>query len=406
MQISRRGPALCLAGVAALAITACGSSNNNSSSSSNSSTTSSSSAGGVPGNSAGLDRAVGGAKGQQASEAAKAAVTAFGGPATLPKNKVIGLVNVTGQSEAAQRIQKGAEDAVKSIGWTIKTVDAQGDPAKSQAGIQGFVTQKVDAILDLSNATQAITQGLKAARAANIPVIDIGGMQDPSPNIQAQFAVDEKAFTAKLDEYMLKKIPNDAKMMTFVFPLLLSERLRDEQLASDLKGTKIKIVAKHTIDFSNAIADSQKAVKAALAANPDLSVVWSDTDTTMPPTGTVLSQQGKCGDVQSYSFYDDQANLNQIRKGCATAVVTSPVDADGWGAVDALAEMWARNKGLDSLPSGWNDVRSQYGVDIRNGDAITMVDKTNLPPKGKYVEPTVDFVTFFKTKWAEEFGIK
>lgn len=277
MQISGRAQALCLAGVAAIALSACGSSNDNNGGSTTKSTASttaaSTNAGGVPGNSAGLDRAVGGAAGAQAAAAGKKAAANFGSPVAAPTGKVIGLVNVTGQSEAAQRIQKGAEDAVKSMGWTIKTVDAQGDPAKSQAGIQGFVTQKVDAILDLSNPTQAITQGLNAAKAANIPVLDIGGVQDPSPNIQSQFAVDETAFTKVLDEYMLKKIPSDAKIMTFVFPLLLSERLRDAQLARDLKGTNVKVVAKHTIDFSDAIADSQKAVRAALGANPDLSTV-------------------------------------------------------------------------------------------------------------------------------------
>jgi ribose transport system substrate-binding protein len=408
MHISKRAWALCLAVVASLAFAACGGSDDNSSTetAATGGNSASSNPGGVPGNSAGMDRAVGGAKGEAAAKAAKAAVDAFGGPVDLPKGKVIGLVNVTGQSEAAQRLQKGAEDAVKSIGWTIKTVDAQGDPAKSQAGIQGFVTQKVDAIIDLSNPTQAITQGLAAAGAAKIPVINIGGPQDPSPNIQAQFHVDETPFTKALNAYMLKKLPSDAKIMTFVFPLLLSERLRDDQLKADLEGTNIKVVAKHTIDFSDAVADSQKAVRAALSANPGLSAVWSDTDTTLPPTGTVLNQVGKCGDVQSYSFYDDLANMAQIRKGCATAIVTSPVDSDGWAAVDSLAEMWARNKGLDSLPKGWNDLKDKYGVDIRNGTAISIVDKDNLPPKGKYVEPSVDFVTFFKTKWAEEFGVK
>jgi hypothetical protein len=32
------------------------------------------------------------------------------------------------------------------------------------------------------------------------------------------------------------------------------------------------------------------------------------------------------------------------------------------------------------------------------------VIKDNLPPKGQYRTPKNDFVTFFKTKWRDEFG--
>jgi hypothetical protein len=32
------------------------------------------------------------------------------------------------------------------------------------------------------------------------------------------------------------------------------------------------------------------------------------------------------------------------------------------------------------------------------------VTKDNLPPEGQYRTPKNDFVTFFKTKWQDEFG--
>jgi hypothetical protein len=86
-------------------------------------------------------------------------------------------------------------------------------------------------------------------------------------------------------------------------------------------------------------------------------------------------------------------------------VVTSPLEADGWAAVDQLAEMFARDGSLDSLPEDWTELEPLYGTDIRNGESIQVIDESNLPPEGEYVPPKVDFVTFFKTKWKEEFGV-
>jgi ribose transport system substrate-binding protein len=391
MRGSRWASSLFAIGAMSVALAACGGSSDNDSSTSGNSTI-------------GNNKAQTGSAASQAATAGAEAAKKAGGPVKLP-NKTLGLVNVTGQSEAAQRIQAGAEAAAKAVGWKLITIDAQGDPAKSEQAMNSLLSQNVDGILDLSNPTKAITPSLSRARAKNIPVIDIGGIQDPSPNIQSTFAADEKAMTAALDKYMLEHLPDNAKIATHTFPLLLSERLRDEQLKSDLSGSNAKIVANHQTDFTALVADTQKAARAQLTANPDLAAFWGDTDTQMPAIGQVLKSAGKCGKVQNYNFYDDKVNLQTIAEGCGTAIVTSPVDADGWAAVDSLAEMWARNKTLDDLPKDWAALTPVYGVDIRNGSAIQVIDKNNLPPAGEYVKPKTDFVTFFKTKWAKEFGV-
>ncbi len=318
--------------------------------------------------------------------------------------KTIGLVDVTAESEAAQRIEAGADEAIKAMGWKVISIDAEGNPAKSESGMMSLVNQKVNAIIDLSNATAAITQSLAAAKAANIPVIDIGGIQDPSPNIEAMFAVNETEMSKKLDEYILAHIKGGAKAAVFDFPLLLSERLRDEQFHRDTKG-KVSVVATHQSNFAALVSDTQTAARTILAANPELEFFWGDTDTQMPAIAQVLKSKGLCGKVQNYNYYDDKANLAAIGEGCATAVVTSPVGADGWAAVDALAEMWGRKKPISSLPKGWESVTSTYGVNIRDGEAIEVIDKSNLPPAGQYVTPKVDYVAFFESKWKKEFGL-
>jgi ABC-type sugar transport system substrate-binding protein len=91
-----------------------------------------------------------------ASAAGKAAAAKEGSPVKLTK-ETIGIVNVLQASEAAQRLQAGAEQAAHALGWNVTAVDAAGDPTKSESDTVAFVNEGVGAIVDLSNPTGAIT---------------------------------------------------------------------------------------------------------------------------------------------------------------------------------------------------------------------------------------------------------
>ncbi len=109
----------------------------------------------------------------------------------------------------------------------------------------------------------------------------------------------------------------------------------------------------------------------------------------------MLKGADKCSTIGNYNFYNDLINLKTIPTGCGTAVSTSPVGADGWAAIDQLAEFFARHKSITSFPPTWNELQSQiYGVDIRTGNAIEVIDKSNLPPASS-TPPKTDYPSFF-----------
>jgi ABC-type sugar transport system substrate-binding protein len=268
-----------------------------------------------------------------------------------------------------------------------------------------FVNEGVSAIVDLSNPTAAITQALAQARAKNIPVINIGGLQDPSPNLAAQYYGDPTDLTAALDKYMFAKLPAHSQIAAFVSPILLDERKRDAQFMSDAKAAGATVYT-YPINLANLSGDATTSAHTALQAHPSLNAFWGDIDGEFPIIAQVLKGQNKCASVGNYNFYDDLINLKTIPTGCGTAVTTSPVGADGWAAVDQFAEFFARKKSITSFPPTWNDLQNNiYGVDIRTGNAIEVIDKSNLPPAGEYVPPKTDYPAFFAAKWKTEFGV-
>jgi len=340
-----------------------------------------------------------------AATAAGTAAAAKEGPAVKLPSETIGIVNVLDASEAAQRLQAGTEQAARALGWKFTAVDAAGDPTKSESDTVAFVNEHVAAIVDISNPTAAITQGIAEARAKNIPVINIGGLQTPSPNVEAQYYGDPTDLAAALDKYMFAHLPPHPQVVEFTAQIEYDELKRDQQFQADAKAAGATVYT-YPIDLANLTGDTISTAHAALLAHPGINAFWGDIDGELPVVAQVLKSEGKCSTIGNYNFYDDLINLKTIAGGCGTAIVTSPVGADGWAAIDQLAEFFARHKSITSFPPTWDQLQSNiYGVDIRTGSAITIVNKSNLPTPGQYVTPATDYQAFFLAKWKKEYGV-
>jgi ABC-type sugar transport system substrate-binding protein len=396
-------PALC---AVALVAAGCGSSSSSSSSAATSSAATSSAAtssAAASTTSAPTESAIA-PTAAQATVAGQKAAANEGPPVKLP-TETIGVVNVLRASEAAQRLEAGTDAAAKALGWKVTAVDAAGDPTKSEAGIVTFVNEHVGAIVDISNPTAAMTQGLAEARAKNIPVINIGGLQNSSPNIEAQYYGDPTDLAAAIDKYMFAHLPPHPQVAEFTSQIEYDEQKRDQQFQKDAKAAGATVYT-YPIDLANLAGAATTAAHTALQAHPGLNAFWGDIDGELPVVAQVLKSTNQCGKVGNFNFYDDLINLKTIAGGCATAVSSSPVGADGWAAIDQLAEFFARKKSITSFPPTWSVLEVHpYGVDIRTGAAIVVTDKTNLPASGQYVTPRTDFPVFFAAKWKKEYGV-
>ena len=347
------------------------------------------------------------AKSTDALVRSRALAVAATRPKSLAVPKVtLGLVNVLYASPAAQRIQQGAVQAAKDLGWKVLTTDANGNPTAMEAGIIGYVNQHVNAIIDLSNSTEAIAQGLAAAKAAHIPVINIGGLQDPSPLLAAQYTNNDAQMSFALVHYMVKHIKKGTTVAVDEFPLLASERIRDGILINGLKAAGIKVVT-HQSNFANLVADTQTATATQIAANPNLSAIVGDTDAEMPVIAQVLKNAGKCSTIGNYNFYDDPQNTAAIRQGCGTAVVTEPPGVDGFMAIDQLAQVFARHLPQTSIVKTTAALEAQWKIRLEDGPNTIIVDKANVPPAGQYAPAVYNYGLFFTTLWHSEFkGVK
>ncbi len=339
-------------------------------------------------------------------EAAATLGDAKAGPSIkLPKLK-LGILQLNAQAEVAFRIAEGARIPAQELGWDVVICDSQGDPAKMASCASSLLNQGVNAIMAVAIEPAPVMAQLREAKAKNVPWFIIGGGATPNELITAQFAPRETEMSDLLHEYLVKRLaekgPGAKTIAISTFSAVWAGKQRSDALYKDVKGKNIKIVDEHVSDLANQIADARQSVTHQLTAFPKLDAILGTADYTLPVMGQLVAQYypGKSFPDRPLviGYLDDLINLDAIRKGQADVLATMRLDACGWVAVDQLAQFSARKAAVD--PNAYLDSKRVYGMDMTEA---TLIDKANLPPPGKYVEPSGDFQTFFHSKWKREF---
>src|ERR1700730_10929503 len=94
-------------------------------------------------------------------------------------NLSIGIVTFsTSDIHTNQMVDTMAAEA-KSKGWTIESLNANGDPSQAIAQIKQLVTKKADAIIVTVFDSTGLAAGLQAAADAKIPILTAGGGMAP-----------------------------------------------------------------------------------------------------------------------------------------------------------------------------------------------------------------------------------
>jgi ABC-type sugar transport system substrate-binding protein len=327
-----------------------------------------------------------------------------GGSTKLPKKALkIGLVEATTQAGAVVREQTGIEQAADILGWKVIPCDGQGVPATMDVCGNKLVQQGVDVIVSLAVASPQVPTALRAAQAAKIPWVNSGILvPDPQDQFTGSIAPgvdEEKSLYKTLDAWLVDKLGSGGgKVGAFEFSPGVNTKAHADQLHEDVAANpQIKIAAEQEINLANPIAGTQSAAAAMLTQHPDLKAIWSFGDLGLLAIAAGVDSLHLAPGKRPLIVggFPDLAILDGIRKGKVDAAAEFTYEASGWLVVDQIAENVTRGTAyITGLP--------KYSVNIF---APQVVDKTNVvqDPK-KFQTPVVDYVTYFLTKWHDEFG--
>ena len=306
-----------------------------------------------------------------------------------PPKIVIGFAAITEAAPVVTQSIASLEAGAKLLGWDVKVVNANGDPSLMASGFSSLVNQHVNAIVDLAIQPSQAQAGFQAAKAAGIPVIELGApLVDPQHLSSVTYTPSDPKLATLVANQMIKDLGSKGSLLVLQASSQPAIVARNQTLDKLLAATKIKIATTHETDLANIVADTASEVSDALRANPSITAVWAPQDPDFAPAvQTIVNQH--LGKVGVYSIYLDPIDFPLLRSHqVPMAISDSPLAYCSWYALDALVNKFVLHK------SNWITKESIHPL------PYVLVTPKNVPSGNSY--PYKPFAPFFQHRWTAE----
>jgi ABC-type sugar transport system substrate-binding protein len=246
-------------------------------------------------------------------------------------------------------------------GITMLEGVADGDASKQFDQVTTFIQRKVDGLILVPKDGKTVIPMIKAANAANIPVVLFNRPADATDARHTAVAPDNFAITKATVAHLLavgKKSGKKQKAMILMGDLSDRNAIgrRDGfEAAIQEAGDAVEVVARIPTDWNQEKALA--GVQSAMQANPDISLIFTSSDFMFPSIKSVLSNLGKWKKYQEPGHiilggFDGDATAWQL-------LVEGYVDATGvqdvyWEAEQALQTL-AEAKSGKPVPARIDD---------------------------------------------------
>ncbi|EHH03556.1 MAG: substrate-binding domain-containing protein [Brucella sp.] len=224
--------------------------------------------------------------------------------------KVLGvaLPNLTNPYYVAMK--KSFEENGAKQGFEVRVLIADNDDAKQLSQVQTLAQQGVSAVALNCVSSGPCVASVSELNQAKIPVFTINLLPDPAglkaENLKVEQAVqtDQKAGGVYIGQQLLKDIGADGKAVIGIVgePTSVAANARDEGFKEALASNpNVKFVA--LVNGKVEETTSLKVTTEMLQGNPDITVVYSDTEPSALGAIAAIEQLGR-NDVKLYAFVD------------------------------------------------------------------------------------------------------
>lgn len=303
----------------------------------------------------------------------------------------IGVMNAVSGAEVTERWTNSTTSALDQIGIETEVTNGEGDPAIQNQVLSSYISQQVDGIVIAGGfATGPISQQLRDASEAGIPVFAVGGakVDDPDGLLTGNYAVSPSELGTALAEYLTDKYPSGTEWVHIDLPAIAAahEPIVAGQKVLDEAGWEL--VGNADLDATDFFEKTAPAAVDLFRANPDAEVLFSCCDY-VPGVAVPALKRAGFADVLVAAEFDNLTTLDLIRSGDPVVTVATNTDISVAVAVDQLLKVL---DGGEADPDADQDL---YEYEV--------LDSTNLPAEGEYAYPPQETLTPYVEEWLDEY---
>jgi len=284
--------------------------------------------------------------GSDDSSSSSATASSGGSSTTAGKKYNVGIVAFAAADQTSQQAIKGYTDEANKLGYNVTTVDPQGSTDKAVGAMQDLVQKKVDLIVVTVFPSTSLTAGVRAAKAAGIPVVSLSG--GTTDGVQVNYDSGLPQGDA-LGKELVKETGGTGDILVLGYKSGLPCIGREQGLENNLKGTSMQ-QTRNEVPIPGQVEASTQFTQAWLAKHPDLGkglTVWGCFDD--PALGAIAAiKQAKRTGVKVFGINGQPGALKAIQDKDMNATVW--LDVLGAGAQMAKNTPKYVEAGVDAKP--------------------------------------------------------
>lgn len=238
-------------------------------------------------------------------------------------SKLLGIVSISANEANNARVIQGATKAAKAAGWKVQVIDAQGSAPQAIAAMKNLVAKKAGMIFDLVFPASSIGAGLRAAKAAGIPVATWGGGLGSAGNGIVMTTGDGGPLATPSTKLLLQNMGNAGSVLALTYRTGQVCRDREVVFNDMLTGKSGITVTKNEVNIPGYMQDGAKYATAWLAGHPAGSeslAIWGCWDDPTVGAISALKQLGRT-DVKTYGMNGNAAAIAAVQDGSMTGTV-------------------------------------------------------------------------------------
>ena len=220
----------------------------------------------------------------------------------------------------------GATSEAQKLGVKIRVTDAGGDTVRQNSDVQTFITEGVDGVILNANDPRGVSASVQALKKAGIPMVAVNSNLDPSLAADTfcyvaedQVSTGAKAGRAMAEEVSKKLKPTESVKMAIIggYPGDVISDLRKEGFLKayndyfkDHPGPKTTELPTR---YGHWLPDQALApIRDIATANPDLKIVYSESDVMQAGIEQGLKQAGIWKDILEASYDGQMSTIKEM----------------------------------------------------------------------------------------------
>ncbi|MGS0682150.1 ribose ABC transporter substrate-binding protein RbsB [Shewanella sp. 125m-7] len=257
------------------------------------------------------------------------ALLSVSAPFSANAQDAIAIVLSTMNNPFFVSMKEGAETKAKELGYKLIALDSQNDPSKELANVEDLTMRGVKAILINPTDAMAVTNAIRTANRANIPVLTLDRTAERG-DIVSHIASDNIAGGELAGQFIADTLGANTKVIQLEgIAGTSAARERGEGFMNAVNATGLTLLSSQPADFDR--SKGLNVMENMLAANGDVQAVFAQNDEMALGALRAIEASGK--DIMVIGFDGTDEGIAAVRRNQLSATIAQQPELLGATAI-------------------------------------------------------------------------